>query len=261
MRGGNPDEDLDLLKFAKPDHRRPYLQSVKDALAAGGNVNAVNEYGGFTVLMIASENDHPEVLAVVSALLAAGAKVDAADNGGWTTLFHASYSNYPETVHILAAAGADVNAADENGHTALMEAINNGDPEIVKAFIAEGADVNAVDKEGKTPMWWAVKAHKTSNTSIIKALSDAGAKKNFLNELEAIPPRKGDVGSAAYEAAKARFEKRRGGRRFTRKQCKKFTCKKMGFTQKASCRPYKNCYRSTARVHKKRRTHKRHSSK
>ena len=49
-----------------------------------------------------------------------------------------------------------------------------------------------------------------------------------------------------------------GGRRFTRKQCKKFTCKKMGFTQKASCRPYKNCYRSTARgVHKKRRTHKR----
>ena len=35
-----------------------------------------------------------------------------------------------------------------------------------------------------------------------------------------------------------------GGRKFTRKQCKKFTCKKMGFTQKASCRPYKNCYKS-----------------
>lgn len=37
---------------------------------------------------------------------------------------------------------------------------------------------------------------------------------------------------------------KKGGRRFTRKQCKKFTCKKMGFTQKASCRPYKNCYKS-----------------
>ena len=48
-----------------------------------------------------------------------------------------------------------------------------------------------------------------------------------------------------------------GGRKFTRKQCKKFKCKDMGFTQKASCRPYKNCYRSTAGVHKKRRTHKR----
>jgi ankyrin repeat protein len=52
-----------------------------------------------------------------------------------------------------------------------------------------------------------------------------------------------------------------GGRRFTRKQCKKFTCAKMGFTQKASCRPYKNCYRSTAGVQKKRGTHKRHSRK
>jgi hypothetical protein len=38
--------------------------------------------------------------------------------------------------------------------------------------------------------------------------------------------------------------KKKAGRRFTRKQCKKFKCAKMGFTQKASCRPYKNCYRS-----------------
>jgi len=52
-----------------------------------------------------------------------------------------------------------------------------------------------------------------------------------------------------------------GGRKFTRKQCKKTACKKMGFTQKASCRPYKNCYRHSAGVHKKRRTHKRHSRK
>jgi hypothetical protein len=52
-----------------------------------------------------------------------------------------------------------------------------------------------------------------------------------------------------------------GGRRFTRKQCKKFKCAKMGFTQKASCRPYKNCYRSTAGVHKKRGTHKHHGRK
>ena len=41
-----------------------------------------------------------------------------------------------------------------------------------------------------------------------------------------------------------------GGRRRTfkknrlmsKKYCKKTTCKRMGFTQKASCRPYKNCY-------------------
>ena len=34
-------------------------------------------------------------------------------------------------------------------------------------------------------------------------------------------------------------------RRFSRSYCKKMRCAKMGFTQKASCRPYKNCYKGT----------------
>jgi hypothetical protein len=29
----------------------------------------------------------------------------------------------------------------------------------------------------------------------------------------------------------------------SRKYCKKTPCRRMGFTQKASCRPYKNCYK------------------
>ena len=37
-------------------------------------------------------------------------------------------------------------------------------------------------------------------------------------------------------------------RRYTRNYCKKTTCNKMGFTQKASCRPYKNCYGKTRKV-------------
>jgi hypothetical protein len=31
-------------------------------------------------------------------------------------------------------------------------------------------------------------------------------------------------------------------RKMTRRYCKKTPCSKMGFTQKASCRPWKNCY-------------------
>lgn len=37
-----------------------------------------------------------------------------------------------------------------------------------------------------------------------------------------------------------RFKKKR---LMSRKYCKKTPCRRMGFTQKASCRPYKNCYR------------------
>jgi hypothetical protein len=36
-----------------------------------------------------------------------------------------------------------------------------------------------------------------------------------------------------------RFKK---NRLMSRKYCKKTPCRRMGFTQKASCRPYKNCY-------------------
>jgi hypothetical protein len=51
----------------------------------------------------------------------------------------------------------------------------------------------------------------------------------------------------AWEAAAAAPA---GGRRKTfkkkrlmsKKYCKKTPCRRMGFTQKASCRPYKNCY-------------------
>jgi hypothetical protein len=38
-------------------------------------------------------------------------------------------------------------------------------------------------------------------------------------------------------------------RKMSRKYCKKTPCKKMGFSQKASCRPYKNCF--TRRVRQK----------
>ena len=41
--------------------------------------------------------------------------------------------------------------------------------------------------------------------------------------------------------------KRRASRKMSRKYCKKTTCKKMGFSQKASCRPYKNCLTRRAR--------------
>jgi len=32
-------------------------------------------------------------------------------------------------------------------------------------------------------------------------------------------------------------------RKYSQSYCKSTPCDKMGFTQKASCRPYKNCYK------------------
>jgi hypothetical protein len=42
------------------------------------------------------------------------------------------------------------------------------------------------------------------------------------------------------ERSKDNFKK---PRKFSKSYCQSTPCDKMGFTQKASCRPYKNCYK------------------
>ena len=41
-------------------------------------------------------------------------------------------------------------------------------------------------------------------------------------------------------------------RKYSRTYCLKTACKRMGFTQKASCRPYKNCYTKRAKRQQRR---------
>ena len=38
-------------------------------------------------------------------------------------------------------------------------------------------------------------------------------------------------------------EKYKKPRKYSKSYCKSTPCYEMGFTQKASCRPYKNCYK------------------
>ena len=70
-----------------------------------------------------------------------------------------------------------------------------------------------------------------------EALKDPGFKANPL-PVPATPAPGAPMGTPS----------NRGGRKtrrrlMSRKYCKKTPCRRMGFTQKASCRPYKNCYR------------------
>jgi hypothetical protein len=173
--------------------------------------------------------------------------------------------------------------------TDLLRAVDDEDLQRVTELLNEGADVNYRGRVGETPL---IVTAMNLNLDIIRLLLEKGADRTIRsspdgdfegkNALEVarvfardhpgnpdvplifsllsddpsgVPPPGGEP------AGGAKKKKKKGGRRFTRKQCKKFKCAKMGFTQKASCRPYKNCYRSTAGVKKKRRTHKRHSSK
>jgi hypothetical protein len=165
----------------------------------------------------------------------------------------------------------------------LMHAVDRENIPKVRELLDSGAPVDYLRPDSDlTPLHIAV---SFSNLQLVRLLLERGADKtkevdNPLGEgkinvvQSAVMMARGDpdnpdasaivmelggqVGPPGSEpAGGAKKKNKKGGRRFTRKQCKKFKCAKMGFTQKASCRPYKNCYRSTAGVHKKRRTHKR----
>jgi len=67
-------------------------------------------------------------------------------------------------------------------------------------------------------------------------LGEGGFTRVYYKPMPSLPTR------AAAAAGKRRktFKKKR---LMSRKYCKKTPCRKMGFTQRASCRPYKNCYK------------------
>ena len=60
-----------------------------------------------------------------------------------------------------------------------------------------------------------------------------------LDLLKSFPVR----GSPPDQSSRGGRKTRRSRRLMSRKYCKKTPCRRMGFTQRASCRPYKNCYR------------------
>ena len=59
--------------------------------------------------------------------------------------------------------------------------------------------------------------------------------------------KKGETDSPKDEEMSGGSRRRSRRRLMSKKYCKRTPCRKMGFTQKASCRPYKNCYRKTRR--------------
>jgi ankyrin repeat protein len=143
------------------------LLRVNEILAKGVNVNKRLNNNDYTVLILASQKGHTEI---VEALLAKGADVNAKANDGSTAFLWANVNGHTEIVKALLAKGVNVNEkARKNGMTALIAASQNGHTEIVEALLAKGADVNAKEDRGYTALVFA------SNTEIENLLIEKGA--------------------------------------------------------------------------------------
>ena len=113
--------------------------------------------------------------------LAAGTDVNAIDeNRGITPLVYAAREGHKKIVELLIADGADVNAKRGNGLTPLHSVANNaatrpvrGHKEVAEMLIAKGADVNAKDNQGRTPLDAAI-FHKDFKTEVAELLRKHG---------------------------------------------------------------------------------------
>jgi len=115
-RGIDLDVDSQDLFMAS---EQGYAGIVKQLLASGVNVNAVDERGG-TALTMAAEEGYFDV---VDVLLSVGADANVQLDNGVTALMWASYEGYPRLVERLRVSGADVDLQDSNGDTALILAL------------------------------------------------------------------------------------------------------------------------------------------
>jgi hypothetical protein len=127
----------------------------------------------------------------------------------------------------VAAAAAAATAAAAAGQAASKSLSN---PEIATRVIEEGLKI----KNGM------ILKINSCNTSIDSILANEAVCPSNTNEYSESTNLEG--GGKRRSANTRRNKPYRFPRRFSRSHCMKKSCKKMGFTERASCRPYKNCY-------------------
>ena len=106
--------------------------------------------------------------------LSAGADLNAIDDGGMTPLMLAADDAHIKIAELLIANGADLNSKSRLvGMTSLHAAACDNQKEITALLIVKGADINAKDSNNKTPLNY---AEEEKNTDLATFLRKHGAK-------------------------------------------------------------------------------------
>lgn len=187
------------------------IDSVKELLKSGADINQQNNNYGYTPLLMACELGYREMAEL---LISEGADISLKGNNGATALILAARTSQPIAT-LLLSKGADINARSDNGtgvmtncvagiisgrvtldmaeilvkagaeideentndyvagQTPLFMAAGEDNPELVGFLIDNGANLNAKSKKGKTPLSIAV---ESGNTRIADLLRANGAK-------------------------------------------------------------------------------------
>jgi len=118
---------------------------------------------------------------------------------------------------------------------------------------------NEAQKKRRQTLYRLIFDKKVTISSMKKQLNvfleksnDNNIKRKIKNDLDFVNHqfifrKQTSVKKKRFSKRKSSLKKLSGGFKFPRKwsktYCKKTSCKKMGFSQRSSCRPYKNCYK------------------
>ena len=224
-RGGDRAADTKLLQAIESQT----VEDMKAALARGANPNFANPADENKTISeyVLDVRDRAVRLEMMKHLIKAGLSLTTKSKFSENTpLINAvTFGRDPELVQLLIGAGSKVDATGSEDGTALYWAADNNDIPMITLLLKNGADPERAEQ-------------------YMDVIGPVKAKLDLVKEVPLLP----GIG-VEYQTARDRFEGKTGGksfkfpRRFTRKHCMGKPCKRMGFTEKASCRPYKNCYR------------------
>ncbi|MFC1520775.1 ankyrin repeat domain-containing protein [Elusimicrobiota bacterium] len=130
------------------------FKSAKEALDCGASANSeINYIGGkTTILAFASAKGNADI---VKELIKRGAWFginEKKDIYGYTALMHAAVNGHPEIIRILVSKGADPDIKNNNGEAALLIAATYRNFEAIKELVACNANPNTRDHDNMTPL-------------------------------------------------------------------------------------------------------------
>ncbi len=144
------------------------VEALEVALQYKPNINVKKE-NDFTPLMIATQNNHPSIVAIL--LKNSECQMEAMDRHGRTSFLIAVHLGWLDVVKLLIQHGAVKTATDVDGNTALLMAAFTGHLQVLKLLLRENADVKWRNKDGLNAMMVAIAVHSAEHNNRLSTIS------------------------------------------------------------------------------------------
>jgi len=147
----------DLVKRTPLSHacEMGRIKVVQSLIAAGANINDVQDRDGLSLLHWAAVGGHADVCQF---LITAGIDIDGQDIAGRTALHYAAYGGYVNSMLVLLENKCSFDSQDREGVTSLHWACSKGHMDAVKLLIQYNASINTMEhtEDRYTPLDYAL---------------------------------------------------------------------------------------------------------